>query len=378
MLDSVVETLRWQFSEQTSLDTAEENYTSVLAQALGAKLRELYAQDQGRGEEIQKLLTGTDAASLRGVLLAPETSTRVLWNHPGACDDRDIWHYLDDVLTIEQIRSGCSREDVAIRSFTSWSALGDFFLSEEGIIIAQTPISGLVIDAASPAATCFKSSNALDQSLQLSCYTDLSLKAKALSCFQAAMDGLEAVDTRLAAFVRKFTRVANLIVDADGRFSSGSTGEYVGRSIFCNAHSSAVDAGILAEALVHESIHSLLYMHETCEPWVASDDLRANDAVVVSPWTGVRLPLRNYLQACFVWFGLAEFWSMAHGSDAFPVNQCVARYKAAARGFNSAPLGDNIASFQMQIAPELLDKLRLMQSLRQDPDGRNNAKCANL
>jgi len=37
---------------------------------------------------------------------------------------------------------------------------------------------------------------------------DLSLKSKALSCFQAAMAGLESVDVRLAAFVRRFTLVS--------------------------------------------------------------------------------------------------------------------------------------------------------------------------
>ena len=368
MLDSVVDTLRWHFSEQTSLETAEENYTSVLAQALGARLRELYGEDPSRGEQIQKLITEANAVSLRRVLLAPETSTRLLWNHPGACDERDIWRYLTDVLAIERIRHGCAPEDVASPRFSGWSALGDYFLSDERAISVQPPISGVVIDAASPAATCFKSANALDQSLLLSCYTDLSLKSKALNCFQAAMDGLDSVDVRLAEFVCRFTLVANLIVDADGKFSSGSTGEYVGRSIFCNAHLPAVDAGTMAEALVHESIHSLLYMHETCEPWVTSDDLRTNEAVVVSPWTRVRLPLRNYLQACFVWFGLAEFWSMARESGLFPANQCAARYEAATRGFHGAPLEDNITSFHAQISAELLDQLHVMQSLRQDSD----------
>jgi hypothetical protein len=369
MLDNVIDTLRWQFSDETSLRAAEGNYTSALAQALGVKLRELYTSDPRRGEQIQKLLIETDAVSLRRVLMAPETSTRLLWNHPGGCDDRDIWCYLADVLAIERIRSGCASEHLISRGFSGWSALGDFYVSQRGAMSAQPPICGVTVDVASPAATCFKSANALDQSLHLSCYVDDSLRSKARGCFEAAMDGLERVDCRLAAFVRRFTLVANLIVDADGKFSSGSTGEYVGRSIFCNVHLPAVDRGTMAEALVHESIHSLLYMHETCEPWVASDDLRTNDAVVVSPWTGVRLPLRNYLQACFVWFGLAEFWSIARESAVFAAVKCGLRYEAAARGFQHGPLVDNITSFHSQISPKLLDQLRVMQSLRQDSDG---------
>src|SRR5208337_3830771 len=148
-------------------------------------------------------------------------------------------------------------------------------------------------------------------------YHEPTTKELALSRLEAAMRALGEADPPVAEFVRHFTLVATVVTTDESSFSSGSTIQYVGRSMFCNAHLTAIDSAVLAEALVHEAIHSLLYMHELCEPWVRYEGLQ--DAIPIeSPWTGSRLALRAFLHACFVWFGLVNFWTRAQRASIFP------------------------------------------------------------
>jgi hypothetical protein len=80
-----------------------------------------------------------------------------------------------------------------------------------------------------------------------------------------------------------------------------------------NIHRRDLDPAWLMDALVHESIHSLLYNVESLEPFYVS----ANSQVAFtaeSPWTGKKLYLHSFVHACFVWFGLWSFWSVATDS----------------------------------------------------------------
>jgi hypothetical protein len=91
--------------------------------------------------------------------------------------------------------------------------------------------------------------------------------------------------TGLSEFVTTFTKVLVLIRNETARFSSGSETRYIGRSVLGNPHSAGIDHLDIAEALVHEAIHALLYMEERPRAWVPAA-LYAPVPRVVSPWTG--------------------------------------------------------------------------------------------
>ena len=253
--------------EQEALDAAESRYTSLVAGRLGAYLRELEAAEPELAARILSQLGEADGEKLRAVVLAPETSSRVLWDHPGGCDDRSFGQYLVELL-------------------------------EAGP--AQPNETGLVVDLDTPAAVCFDYTTLRDGGMRLEHYTVPADRELAIGKLEAAMHGIDAVDTGVAAFVRRFTLVANVLVDTETpKFTSGSTSQYVGRSLFCNAHLSGVDAELMADALVHEATHSLLYMHELCDEWI-DEDVLTRQSVVESPWSGATLFIRPFLQACFV------------------------------------------------------------------------------
>ena len=332
MLDGVLNVLRWEGDQSEALDHAESEFVSLAAGRLGARLREVEAEDPELGARVLTLLGRADADTLRRVVLAPETTSRVLWDHPGRCDDRGLGRYLADLL-------------------------------ESGP--AEPGELGLVVDCDSPAAVCFDYSTLRDGGMRLERYSDPHERALALDRLRAAMAGIDATDATdagVAAFVRRFTLAANVVLDAETpKFTSGSTSQYVGRSLFCNAHLPGVDGDLMAESLVHEAIHSLLYMHEVREAWI-DEDVITRDSVVESPWSGATLLIRPFLQACFVWFGLAHFWSRAQGGSAFRPERVEARLEVARRGFLDGPLEARISRYAPYIAAPVLELVHTMQA----------------
>ena len=121
---------------------------------------------------------------------------------------------------------------------------------------------------------------------------------------------------RIGASARKMiSQVLRAIVfrqdQADPRgFSSSSWPGKIGTIGIINAHRGDLDDAWLIDALIHECIHSLLYMVEIFEPFYMSADAPTMYRSI-SPWSGKLLYLHSYVHACFVWFGLWCFWSLA-------------------------------------------------------------------
>jgi HEXXH motif-containing protein len=165
----------------------------------------------------------------------------------------------------------------------------------------------------------------------------------ALERLRRAYASLDEVNPNAASFVTNFTRVLLLQENpAEAKFSSYSVGQYIGRSVLSNPH--LVDEVLLAEAMVHEAIHALLYMQQHQPPWglEINEDQYDDSAKVTSPWTGRPLAVTAYLHACFVWYGLLQLWSLAVGSEAFPVRRVRGRIARAALGFEGSGLLENI------------------------------------
>jgi HEXXH motif-containing protein len=119
-----------------------------------------------------------------------------------------------------------------------------------------------------------------------------------------------------------------------------------------------VDSLKLANALVHEAIHSLLYMVELMEPFYVFED-RAFE--VASPWTGNLLSLRSYVHACFVWFGLWNFWRAAIGSDALTGDEACGYVLRPSSGFKNGAFGETAAVLRRYVKPQLFEAIQVMQ-----------------
>ena len=121
--------------------------------------------------------------------------------------------------------------------------------------------------------------------------------------FSQALAPVDKQWNQLKMFIRDFTRHLVLKVNPAIPFSCGSTRTYVGRSVFCN--SEAVPEPILAKEVVHESVHSFLYMLEELNPWMpsweVSGKIGTNDPSVR---TGNNISQVSFAQAVYVWYAL--------------------------------------------------------------------------
>jgi hypothetical protein len=351
--------LQWMEGQREALVEAQSNYVSWLARRLGSRLGKLERENPGLAKRIVTLLGQTDDDALRRVVTAPETYSRLLWGHPGACDERDFWQYFIDALIVESISSGRWQGPASHGSL--WSAVGDVYISDDGAPISQPRPAGLIVDCESPAAICLHR-DTFGPGVELSHYRDLASKQLALERLEAALCAVKRTDALVAEFVLRFTLVANVVVDGSSHFLSGSTGEYVGRSIFCNVHLSTVTPELLAESLVHEAIHSFLHIHEACDSWISWDNAPLFDSIE-SPWTGRMLPLRTFLQACFVWFGVLNFWIRAREASAFQPQQLEKHLAASRQGFLKGSILSRVHAYAHYVAPRVLELVTIMQDI---------------
>lgn len=148
-------------------------------------------------------------------------------------------------------------------------------------------------------------------------------------------------------------------VEERASFSSVSFSCYPGLAVLSNCQ--GVGAHKLADALVHEAIHSALYLFETTKHPLLTCQPPAH-LRLQSPWTGRQLSLDSYVQACFVWFGLAHLWKqMMSGTD--ELGEVTTFLRKALSGFRLAPVsGGNRTALSEFCAPDTFTCLQELEN----------------
>lgn len=341
------------------------DYVLLLGERLGAILATV------GGSAIENRLRSaldelSDDAWVR-LVSSPRSSYMLLW--PSRHEAAATASFLADAAEVELARAGsvsASGNDAGEPGNEArWSALGDGWLDKDGQFVATPTIANFApIDVASPHALSIDLEGAVDTTADPRQPLSISDVSTVLARLVDVQERLATTNQELLDFVATFTKVLVLQCDhqAPKLFSTGSSAQYVGRSVFGNPHLEIVDAALLAEGLVHEAIHSLLYMSERLEPWVTSAELYGPEQRTKSVWTGNPLPLRSYLQACFVWYGLAQFWCQALSATAFPADRARARVIQSVRGFLNGEMLGQIESYRSGIAPEVLETIEVLES----------------
>lgn len=288
----LADVLRWSEPPEPRIAALEGHYAGALGQRLGELLAAICRTHPALGSELLDGLQATDDNALRAKLLAPETSRRLVTR----------------LHTDEEVRAHLRGVFGSGPGPTTPAMLG--FLGERIPVAADPADDGRLRSVLQHAQNAF------------------SLVAQ--GCLPAA------------AFVRHVLRRLVLRSDAsrDG-FASNSPQGLVGLAVLTNAHLALVDDVVLAEALVHESIHGFVGMSEAiglADPqaqgrWLADLRFYEGFSCTVSPWTGKALDLPTYLHACFVWWGLLHLWAILAGQGLFDERRVRSRLARAARGF---------------------------------------------
>jgi hypothetical protein len=351
--------LRWMAPEQTT-NQAHDTYLDLLAEKMGEILGGICREATPLGEELRAAADHASNEGFMRILSAPETCACLLAANGEGYQAKG--QFLRRSFLAETLREG-QRVDT---DQEVWTALGDMKLSPDGTQYCWPQIEELTpLDFGSPYATKVDLSGA-DRELVPSRppFTEHEME-ELVARLRNAHTSIQKTSPRVAAFVSTFNKVLVLQKDTESlfKFASGSNGHYIGRSFLANPHLPGVDEALIADAIVHEGIHGLLYMQEQTEPWFPDPAAKRSLPRVTSAWTGSSLSLASFLQACFVWYGLLHFWSLALTSKAFDNNSALKRFRLSVCGFLGKPLRGRVSQFSSMINPGVLDTIDEMQDV---------------
>lgn len=185
----------------------------------------------------------------------------------------------------------------------------------------------------------------------------------ALVRLRESLDLVGAVDRVAVNMIGDVIQLIILRQDATdpSGFSSSSWPGCAGLMALTNIQRPDSDNGWCVDALVHESVHSLLYMIERFEPFYSHATTPVSYRAV-SPWSGRELNLHSFVHACFVWFALWCFWSLATTSKFFPRSTIEFFRSRARRGFDTDLLS-RLGAGQHEIARSVRDAIVRIENI---------------
>ncbi|AOT10984.1 hypothetical protein [Pseudoalteromonas luteoviolacea] len=148
----------------------------------------------------------------------------------------------------------------------------------------------------------------------------------------SAIDYIQSVST--ACFNVLKASICSIVVRFDtskNKFNCASTNICNGLVVLINPHLNEVSVETLADAIVHEMTHNLFDIAELYEPCLPT---KFHSQSVKSPWTGRMLDPNTYIQACYTWYGLRNFWQKAYAH--FNSDNAHKYLQQASKGFEQA------------------------------------------
>jgi hypothetical protein len=220
------------------------------------------------------------------------------------------------------------------------TALGDFYISSEKTTDGCEDVaSGNVCIFRAPrlADTIpidFYSPNRANVQSPSSEANDLSFSSEEESFIadflQRTFNQIAEVCPPAAELIKQYVKV---IIPIKVKKGIGSTSQprFPGRVLLRGTERSS--AAALASALVHESMHQLMYVLEYAGAFIMKDAEQKNNLQIKSLWTGRDLELHSFLHACFVWYGLGKFWEKARDVDVFEKAEVERELDRSFRGY---------------------------------------------
>ena len=273
-------------------------------------------------------ITSLPASSQQRLLLAPRLYTLLRSKaQPGTEEIESLRQYLD----LERYLCAPAGD----RPGDCWSALGDFYLppgteSEtswfEGESFRSPMLGTIVLDACRP----FSKTDYPPPMGEVTNHTPEELEFIKWRLEQS-MDQISRISRTARSAVEALLQVITVVraPELTKGTQSFSNKPAIGRMGLANSHSDEWSVSKIADAIVHEAIHALIYKIELINSLYVDDTMESEPVTAVSPWSGRTLRLHSFLHACFVWFGLWNFWSLASREE----SEAVELKATAANGF---------------------------------------------
>lgn len=241
-------------------------------------------------------------------------------------------------------------------ALNKWSALGDYFISENSNLYnkykAPLLCGKLPIDCRSKFALRLMTNedfrpvkygfpdNFLDNELD---YITIKLNR--------SMDRIKATSNSAFNFILHHSNSIVLRKNLNHtRFVSSSCNGFIGQIVLLNPQLDYIDEAILAESLLHETIHSFLLKSEIITPIL---NIESPLPIVKSPWSGLDLHYHSLIGACFVWYGLLCFWIHAEKNNTFDSIRIQSLLNRSIRGFVDKKFLKDVDLYKKYLSPNV-------------------------
>ena len=362
MIEQLAEMLKWR--NDSVVRDVELTAVDWAAAGIGAALADAARAD---GDDATAFVDGLQKLPLTGVArltTAPQLHQQ-LHSEAGVTTQ-----FLADSIDAELRVAGMApRAERAV-----WTAVGDWYFpidanasdaragadpfefSIDEVHMAPLLANGVPVDLVSP----FRRGKLTDVSGDDAAMSP-GERRQVVDRIDAAVFALDAACPGAAGFVARLSRIVVPRKDhGSGRhFRSTSTRMCPGRPVLRNVDVDEATTAEIVDGLVHETIHCAIDLIELGEPLIL--DRSAKATTVESPWSGRRLDLDTYVQACFVWYGLWNMWLEAVGALVLDERDAVRSLARCERGFDASDITAPLDGLEAALAPSLLDQLRAMQ-----------------
>jgi hypothetical protein len=271
------------------------------------------------------------------LFVAPESHLRLVLADSG--NEAALQRYLfDSIAALHRQHSGIESEGPL------WTPSGEYYFpgrdgdsSTQALIFdptrcyKQTRYGRIVVDFHCPwGSTPFtmgSTTNRTHSQLQIS-----AIEAR----LKNALELVRLAAPNASAFVQTSLRTLAFRASEELASSSSSWSVVPGRAVLENSHLASCTTEWIANAIVHESIHSFLYCVSDIAP--IFERPAKHESFIESPWTGAQLAPSAYSHACLVWFGLWNMWRRGIEQNVVPPREANDLLQRSLRGFRSMPL----------------------------------------
>jgi hypothetical protein len=340
-----------------------QEYTNLLKLKWESFMHQAIFSDTAYENGVQEAINLLSEEEFGHFLVKPEISSRLL--EDGNVGDPEVCRFFAGALACELAKK-THRYASELYGSSLWTANGDYLIAYDGLkkeydeFNAPALSDNIVIDFFSP--YCLKlSQEDINESATtiFECYS----QEEAENIFNFLEQSIAPLTNQkhILYLINKFNNVIlvkkQLTSDRKQVFISGSDGNYIGRTHVMNPE--IVREEFIAEMLVHEAIHSVLYMVEELENWMPAqaDALRIGISVI-SNWSGNSLSVRSYFQAIYVWYGIFNFWLTALRDRIYDRKFILNRLEFISRGFVSLDINQIIKSCQLQISDLTIESVQ--------------------
>ena len=316
----------------------------------------------------QSMTETFDALQARGkvrVITAPETYNYIssMRSEPGLSIIR-ICNYLNAESVLQGLGSAkagyyTAPGDVYYASSTAPYGLGGQHGSIQ-VLRAPILVDDLPIDFFSPNVQHAKeTSGSGNAPREFGEYANEEI-SEIVGRLQDAFSRIAKASIVAAQLIREFVKVIIPLKVPEGHGST-SQPRFPGRVMLRGVERS--DPGTLATSLVHESMHQLMYVLEYAGEFVMRLK-REEKRTATSLWTGRDLELHSFIHACFVWYGLVQFWALPGMDDIFEQHErkremarCLSGFKQQNPVDSLKPHAEKLRSDVVEVAATLQAKL---------------------